>query len=160
MATAKNPQDLGVVLFQLDSATGITYVDRRGLTVPAEVLQSSFTPMTGQIAAQTATHPAGFLDAHSYWVRVSSLAGITIRLLSRYNNDSVSTHGVDTFSDWGVPIQMTEQRTGVTANSFTLTSGLYLLQTASEHTAGLTRWEAKSASIVAEEFVRIVGRSL
>lgn len=168
MAVNDHPsRDLGLVYFKLGILAGQTYVDRRGKATDAELLTDSYTPMLGTQAVETATHWAGMPTAHSYWVRIVSGSGLSIRLLGQYANDADPTYGIDLDgadpTDWGEAIQLVSQNTGVIANEFTgLTTGVYLFQTASAHTAGRLRWECKTVTEGGEEsaWVRIAGRAV
>lgn len=166
MAVNDHPsRDLGLVYFKLTVPSGITYVDRRAKTTDAEELTEAYTPMSGTQAVETATHWAGMPTAHSYWVRVSSAVGISVRLLCQYSNDNAATYGIDlegaSPTSWGEAIQLVNQNTGVVANEFAgLMSGVYLFQTASAHTAGRLRWEAKVDGEAEIEWVRIAGRAI
>lgn len=163
MAAADNQfTDLGIVLYMDLSPTGKTYIDKFGQTVDCELLQTDFAPMVGAQAVKSATHAAGVPEAHSYWVLVG-LTGegnpsITVRLVCQYGNDPGLSPAVD--SRWA-RVQVINEDDGTTANEITFTtSGLYLLQTASEHTTGRSRWEAElSNGAPPSAFVRIAGRA-
>lgn len=163
MAAADNQiTDLGIVLYMDVAPAGKTYVDKFGAPVDCELLQASFAPMAGAQAVKSASHPAGVPRAHSYWVLVE-LTGegnpsVTVRLVCQYGNDAGVSPAVD--SRWA-RVQLVNEDDGTTANEITFTiSGLYLLQTASEHTTGRSRWEAKlSNGTPPSAFVRIAGRA-
>lgn len=152
--------DLGIVYYKDLSATGKTYVDKTGATVDCETLTSSFTAMAGTQAVKTATHPVGAAAAHSYWLYVELEEddgnGIVVRLVSQYGNDAGAAPAVD--SGWS-RVQVVNQDSGLTANEHTITAtGYYLLQTASEHTSGRSRWEAKYIGTPTTARIRIAGR--
>lgn len=154
--------DLGIVLYMDIAPAGKTYVDRFGKTASCEELTTSFLPMQGAQAVKSATHPVGVPAAHAYWVYVdisgASVPSITLRLVSQYGNDAGAAPAVD--SGWA-RVQVANQDTGSIANEHTFTaSGYYLLQTASEHVSGRSRWEAKYGGSPAAAVVRIAGRAV
>lgn len=154
--------DLGIVLYQDISPAGKSYIDRDGIDVPCELLTTGFLPMQGLQAVKSATHPVGVPAAHAYWVYIdilgASFPSITLRLMSQYGNDAGPAPAVD--FGWA-RVQVSNQDTGTIANEHTFTaSGYYLLQTASEHVSGRSRWEAKYSGSPATAIVRIAGRAV
>lgn len=153
--------DLGIVYYKDLSPTGKTYVDKRGKTVDCEELGDEWTPMFGDEAVKTATHFVGVPAAHAYWVYIEVSGGsdssISVRLVSQYANDPGVAPAVD--SGWS-RVQMVNEDDGTVANEITLTSGYYLLQTASEHVSGRSRWEAVTNGGPDVAVVRIAGRAV
>lgn len=154
--------DLGVVLYLDTSPAGKTYVDKYGKTVDCEPLGSVFAPMTGAQAVKSATHPVGIPSAHAYWayVELDEAMGnaVVLRLVSQYGNDAGAAPAVD--SGWA-RVQTVNEDAGTTDVEHTITAtGYYLLQTASEHCSGRSRWEAKYAGDLNNALVRIAGRAV
>lgn len=153
--------DLGIVLYMDVSPSGKTYVDRFGKTVDCEELTDEWTPMQGAQAVKSATHPVGVPAAHAYWVYVEVTGDgstVSLRLVSQYGNDPGIEPAVD--SGWA-RVQVVNQDDGTTANEHTFdTTGWYLLQTASEHVSGRSRWEAKWSDGDGSALVRIAGRAV
>lgn len=154
--------DLGIVLYQDTSPAGKTYVDRDGITVPCEELTADYLPMQGAQAVKSATHPVGMPAAHAYWVYVEVTGDgstVSLRLVSQYGNDPGIEPAVD--SGWA-RVQVVNQDDGTTANEHTFSqTGWYLLQTASEHVSGRSRWEAKwSGGEGSGALVRVAGRAV
>lgn len=152
--------DLGIVLYQDTSPAGKTYVDRDGIAVPCEELIDDWTPMQGTQAVKSATHAVGVPAAHAYWVyvEVEGGASVSLRLVSQYGNDPGSSPHVD--AGWG-RVQVVNQDDGTTANEHTFSAtGYYLLQTASEHVSGRSRWEAKWSDGGGSALVRVAGRAV
>ena len=166
MGAFVNDSSLGLVLFQCGDPVGKAYIDKLNQTVPAEQLGTDYAPMAGALAVATATQSCGRPVAYSFWVRIRSSVGCSVRLVCQYNGDDDVTYGLDTTGAaptfWGEPLQLVNQSTGATASEFTgLTTGEYLFQTASAHTTGLIRWEVKSDDDPnSEDFVRIGGRAV
>lgn len=154
--------DLGIVLYMDLSPSGKSYIDAHGKDVPCEALTTSFLPMQGTQAVKTATHAVGVPSAHAYWIYIevsgASDPGIVLRLVSQYGNDAGAAPAVD--AGW-TRVQVVNQDNGSTANEHTFTAtGYYLLQTASEHVSGRSRWEAKYVGSPATAIVRIAGRAV
>lgn len=153
--------DLGIVLYMDVSPAGKTYVDRFGKTVDCEELTDEWTPMQGAQAVKSATHPVGIPAAHAYWVYVELGGGevsVSVRLVSQYGNDAGAAPHVD--AGWS-RVQVVNQDDGTTANEHTLTAtGYYLMQTASEHVSGRSRWEARANGGPEAAIVRIAGRAV
>lgn len=152
--------DLGIVYYKDLDPSAKTYVDKTGETVDCEELTTDFTAMAGTQAVKTATHHVGIAGAHSYWVYVNMAeaegVAIVVRLVSQYGNDAGGSPHVD---DLWARVQVVNQDNGTTANEHTLSaSGIYLLQTASEHTTGTSRWECKVVGSPETALVRIAGR--
>ena len=165
MGAFVNDSVVGIVYFKLGDPTGKTYINKFDQEVPAETLTNDWTPMAGALAVQTATQSCGRPGAFSYWVRVNITEGgtVSVRLLCQYGVDDAATYGIDLAgaspTNWGEALQLVDQNDGTTANEFTLTTGVYLFQTASAHTTGLLRWEAKYNDRISDgSFVRIAGR--
>lgn len=156
MAISDSFGDLGIVLYLLGNPTGVTYVDRRGVTVPAETLTTGFTPMQGALAQQTSLLYQGGATAISFWalVHLNTATSITVKVQALYGNDP------DIDANWA-DIQIVNGLTGLVSNSFAFTSnGTYLLQTASAYTVGTLRVvaEAAGAGFTATDYVKIAAR--
>lgn len=148
--------DLGIMLFMNSSPSGLTYVNRLGVTCDCEELTTSYTAMTGTNALKTSTVAIGQPVAFTFWVRVSG-GDTTVKLVSLYGNDSAATYGLDLAATWPA-LQTSNQSTGTgtTAAEWTLAPGEHILQCSAPFTTTKLRWEAKRS--VSTGWVRIAGR--
>lgn len=163
MASNYGNGDLGIVLYLAGVPTGITYVDRDGVTQNAETLNTIYHAMSALVPVDTSRPFAGYPGDHTLFCRLDfdQATSITIKLEQRYANDVLIDMG------W-MAVQTIRQDTGVVLAEHTFTSpgsglSLYVaIQTASAHLSGQIQVSAKAAGgeLTANDKVEIAIRCL
>ncbi len=147
MASNYGNGDLGIVLYLAGTPSGITYVDRDGVTQNAETLDTNYHAMSALLPVDTSRPFAGYPADHTLFCRLdfSSATSITIKLEQRYSNDPRIDLG------W-MAVQTVRQDTGIVLAEHTFNAPalpattLYVaIQTASAHLSGQIQVSAKAA---------------
>jgi hypothetical protein len=152
MAIADYPGDLGIVLYLAGNPSGVTYIDRKGVTQAAATLSGTYNAMPVPPAVggiDTAQIFAGLGADHTFFARLDfdGATSITVKVEQKYNNDP----RIDT--GWMLT-QTVRQDTGVVASEQVfLSTGpgtqLYIaIQTASAYVSGQLRVSAKAAGVL------------
>jgi hypothetical protein len=157
MAIADTSSDLGIVLYLIGVPGATTYVDRRGVLVPAETLTTTYQPMAGTEALKTSIMYQGAATAISLFalINLNAATSINVKVQALYGNDPA----ID--ANWA-DMQIVKELDGTTANVAAFTAnGTYLLQSASGYTVGGLRVlaQAVGAGFTANDYIKVGARA-